>query len=194
MQNSKIKEQQKKKKPVFMLILCACYALFIAGSFLFKYEAGIQIGENFGFFALDMIKLLPPAFILVGLFMVWISRETVEQYFGEASGAAGYLAAILLACTTLYPFVVVIPMANALSQKGARLSIVLTYLGATAVCRIPMTIFEASFLGVKFTIIRYLVSLPLIVLSSIIIEKMVGRDYLHANQLISDSERAPSVE
>jgi len=36
-----------------------------------------------------------------------------------------------------------------------------------AVCRIPMTVFEASFLGLKFTLIRYAVSLPLVILTSV---------------------------
>ncbi|MDC7225028.1 MAG: permease [Spirochaetales bacterium] len=148
------------------------------GSLIFSFEPGKQIGRNFRYFALDTLKMFPAAFILVGLFMVWINRATVEKFFGEASGFAGYLAALALACTTLYPFVVVLPMASALSKKGARLSVVLTYLGASAICRIPMTIFEASFLGIKFTLIRYLVSLPLILLSSLLIEKIVSKKEL----------------
>lgn len=178
-ENIKKEAAIKNKKP--LLILIAFYALFIAGSFIFKFDSGIKMGENFAFFAIDMIKLFPPAFILVGLFMVWVDRKTIEKYFGEKSGLMGHLVAILLACTTLYPFVVVLPMAAALSKKGARLSIVLTYLGASAICRIPMTIFEASFLGLKFSILRYVISLPLIVLSSIFIEKIVGRKYMQNN-------------
>lgn len=165
------KAKNKKKR---MLIFISFYIAFIMMSYLLKYEAGMKIGDNFSFFAWDMIKIFPPAFILVGLFMVWVDRKTVEQFFGQASGAMGYVAAILLACTTLYPFIVVLPMASALLKKGGRLSIVLTYLGASAICRIPMTVFEASFLGIKFTIIRYLVSLPLIVISSMMIERLIG--------------------
>ena len=40
------------------------------------------------------------------------------------------------------------------------------YMGASAICRVPMAIFEASFLGIKFTTIRLLVSLPLVILTS----------------------------
>ncbi|MCK5128575.1 MAG: permease [Clostridiales bacterium] len=182
-ENIKKEETNKNKKPNKkpMLILIAFYTLFVAVSYIFNFDSGIKMGENFAFFAIDMIKLFPPAFILVGLFMVWVDRKTIEKYFGEKSGLMGHLAAILLACTTLYPFVVVLPMAAALSKKGARLSIVLTYLGASAICRIPMTIFEASFLGLKFSILRYVISLPLIVLSSIFIEKIVGRKYMLNN-------------
>lgn len=171
-----------------MLGAIIIYALFIGISFLLHFDSGIQMSKNFVFFAVDMLKLLPAAFILVGLFMVWVKRETVEKYLGTSSGLLGHLTAILLACTTLFPFVVVMPMAHALAKKGARLSIVLTYLGATAVCRIPMTIFEASFLGLKFSIIRYIVSLPLIILASILIEKWVGKDYMEKSDLLIDIE------
>jgi len=36
-----------------------------------------------------------------------------------------------------------------------------------AVCRIPMTVFEASFQGLWFTLIRYANSLPLAILTSV---------------------------
>ncbi len=187
----KVKNQKQEKKAGnvkknknLMIGMLIIYAMFIICSFIFKIDSGMTIGNNFGFFAVDMLKLFPPAFVLVGLFMVWVDRKIVERYFGEASGMMGYIIAILLACTTLYPFIVVLPMAAALNKKGARLSIVLTYLGATAICRIPMTIFEASFLGLKFSIIRYVVSLPLIVISSIIIEKIVGKEYFEQNNLV----------
>jgi len=177
-------ERKKSKKPMFIML--SFYAIFVICSLIFNFKPGTKIGDNFLLFAIDMFKLLPPAFVLVGLFMVWVDRQTIEKFFGESTGLMGHLAAIILACTTLYPFVVVIPMAAALSKKGARLSIVLTYLGASAICRIPMTIFEASFLGLKFSIIRYLVSLPLIVLSSIFMEKLVGKSYMEDSKLLDN--------
>lgn len=173
-----MKQVKDKKKRKRMLIGLIGYGVFLILSILFDFEAGKQVGNNFMFFFWDMFKLFPPAFILVGLFMVWVDRKVIEKYFGEASGFMGHIAAIFLACTTLYPFIIVLPMGAALLKKGARLSIVMTYLGASAICRIPMTIFEASFLGIKFTVIRYVVALPLIIISSVIIEKMMGKSYV----------------
>jgi len=49
------------------------------------------------------------------------------------------------------------------------ISIVFTYIGAAAICRIPMTLYEALFMGVKFTAIRLLVSLPLVIITSILL-------------------------
>ena len=175
--NKNSESSNKKGNRRSMLIMLTVYAVFITLSILTDFDPGLRIADNFVLFARDMFMLFPPAYVLVGLFVVWVDRKTVETYFGESSGFMGYVTAILLACTTLYPFIVVLPMAAALAKKGARLSIVLTYLSASAICRIPMTIFEASYLGIRFSIIRYLVSLPLIVVTSILLEKMVGKNY-----------------
>ena len=65
------------------------------------------------------------------------------------------------------------PVAYSLYSKGAKLGVIFTYIGASAICRVPMTIFEASFLGVKFSAIRLLVAIPLVVIMSMLLE-----DYL----------------
>ncbi|HDP70096.1 MAG TPA: hypothetical protein ENN38_04715, partial [Actinobacteria bacterium] len=57
-----------------------------------------------------------------------------------------------------------------LFKKGAKLGVIFTYIGASAICRIPMTIFESSFMGIKFSLIRLLVSIPLVILSSVWLE------------------------
>lgn len=145
------------------------YFLFIAMSFVLNYSVGEIIGKNFLTFALSMIKIVPVAFILIGLFEVWIKRETIEKHLGDNSSWRGYFWGILLAGTTVGGLYVAFPIAAVLYKKGAKLSVVFTYVGAAAVCRIPMMIFEASFLGMKFTLLRLMVSVPLIIISSIIL-------------------------
>jgi uncharacterized membrane protein YraQ (UPF0718 family) len=75
------------------------------------------------------------------------------------------LAALFGSITIMSGFIA-FPVAAALQRKGARLSFLFTYIGASGVCRIPMTLFKASFLGLEFTILRYAVAVPLIALSS----------------------------
>ena len=58
------------------------------------------------------------------------------------------------------------------------MGVVFTYIGASAICRVPMTIFEASFLGIKFSIIRLLVSIPLVIITSALLsEYLKKRNY-----------------
>ncbi|NOR44541.1 MAG: hypothetical protein GQ534_03060 [Candidatus Delongbacteria bacterium] len=163
------------RKQIAIIVI---YLLFISISYFADFSAGVQIGTNFFDFLRSMITVLPCAFIFIGLFEVWVKRETIEKHLGEDSGFKGYLWVILLASTTVGGIIVAFPVAYSLYKKGARISVLFTYISASAVGRIPMTVFEASFIGIKFSIIRLLISLPLVILSSILLEKILkGKDF-----------------
>ena len=162
---------KKIKKNIVWIIIAIFYLVFIAGSFYFDFPQGKEIGNNFYTFTKNLIKVIPCAFILIGLFEVWVKKETIERHLGQNSGFKSYFWGILLASTSIGGILIAFPISYALFNKGARLSVVFTYLGASAICRVPMTIFEASFLGVKFSLIRLFVSLPLIIVTSILLEK-----------------------
>ncbi|MCK5883012.1 MAG: permease [Bacteriovoracaceae bacterium] len=155
----------KINKTNFSLII---FFLFIVISFLVGFQAGESIGLNFLSFSKNMGLLLPPVFILIGLFEVWIKKETIEKHLGDDSGFKSYLFILLLSSTMIGGLVVALPVAITLLNKGAKHSVIYTFLFSSAICRIPMTFFEASFLGLKFTLIRLLISLPLILIISII--------------------------
>jgi len=158
-----------KRNDVIKIVCISGYILFLIISFTSGFNPGKEIGYNFVSFSVYMLKLLPCAFILIGLFEVWVKRETVEKHFGEASGIRGYIWGVLLASTTVGGLYVAFPVAYSLYRKGAKLSVIFTYVGASAICRIPMAIFEASFLGIEFTAIRLFVSLPLVIITSILL-------------------------
>jgi len=157
------------KNPVKRFVPIAVYALFVVISLITGYGPGKEIGMNFAVFSIGMIKVLPCAFILIGLFEVWVKNETIAKHLGVASGFKGYVWAVLLSGTTVGGLYVAFPVVYSLYNKGARLSVIFTYLGASALCRIPMTIFETSFLGLKFSVIRLLVSLPLVIVTSMLL-------------------------
>lgn len=159
----------KKRKPIFAVAVFVFYLIFILISIKLDFSPGIEISENSLDFFKQIIPIFPGVFLLIGLFEVWVKRETVEKHFGENSGMRGYFWGIILASTTIGGLFVAFPIAYSLHHKGARLSVIFTYIGASAVCRIPMTIFETSFLGIKFSLIRLCVSLPLIIISSILL-------------------------
>ncbi len=164
-----------KPKDIIRISGLSCYVIFIVLSLALGFGPGRAIGYNLFSFSLDMLKVLPCAFILIGLFEVWVKRETVEKHFGEEAGIKGYIWAVLLAGTIVGPLYVALPLAYSLRRKGARLSVIFTYIGASAICRIPMAIFEVSFLGLKFTAIRFLVSIPLVILSSKILGNYLAK-------------------
>ncbi len=164
-----------KRKGIIKIISIFVYIVFILFSYIIGFDPGRQIGRNLITFSIDMLKVLPCAFILIGLFEVWVKKETVEKHFGEESGIKGHIWAILLAGTTVGGLYVAFPVAYSLFSKGAKLSVIFTYIGASAICRIPMTIFEASFLGIKFTAIRLFVSLPLVIMSSVLLGNYLNK-------------------
>ena len=167
-----------KRNDVIKIVGISCYILFLIVSFILGFNPGKEIGYNFASFSMDMLILLPGAFILIGLFEVWVKRETVEKHLGEESGIRGYIWAVLLAGTTVGGIYIAFPIAYSMYSKGAKLSVIFTYIGAAAICRVPMAIFEASFLGIKFTAIRLLVSLPLVIIASILLgDYLTKRNY-----------------
>jgi uncharacterized membrane protein YraQ (UPF0718 family) len=151
------------------------YLLFLIVSFVFGFNPGKEIGYNFISFLVYMLKILPCAFILIGLFEVWVKKEVIEKHLGEESGTRGYIWAMLLAGTMVGGLLVAFPIAYSMYNKGAKLSVIFTYIGAAAICRVPMTMFEASFMGVKFTAIRLLVSLPLVIVTSILLGNYLSK-------------------
>jgi uncharacterized membrane protein YraQ (UPF0718 family) len=165
----------KQRRQILRATCISGFALFVLLSLGLGFEPGEKIADNFVSFSLDMLRVLPCAFILIGLFEVWVKRETVERHLGEGSGLEGHLWAVLLSGTTVGGLYVAFPVAYSLFNKGARLGVVFAYVGASAICRVPMAIFETSFLGVKFTVIRLLVSIPLVIVTSELLGRFLTR-------------------
>jgi len=140
---------EKKKNSKLNYIIFHIFLLFLGISYIFKFNLGLKMGSNFLIFARDMVKILPPAFILIGLFDVWVSNETIEKSFGKSSGFQKYIYSIFLAATTVGGTFVSFPVANSLYHKGANYSSIFTYVTASSILMIPMSIMEASILGIK---------------------------------------------
>jgi uncharacterized membrane protein YraQ (UPF0718 family) len=170
------------KKYLPSVIVATVYLVFIVCSFSFDIEAGKRTAADLLSFLKQMLLLLPFAFVCIGLFEVWVKRETVERHLGRSTGFTAYLLAVILAGTTVGGLYVAFPFAAALHTKGARAGVIFTYLSCAGICRIPMTVFEASFLGVKFTLVRFAVSLPLVVASSWLMEKLFEKTCFQMNE------------
>ncbi len=164
-----------KRGGIFRVVIILLFIVFVAVSWIADFAPGKEISGNLASFGLEMLKILPCVFILIGLFEVWVRTETVEKHLGEGSGVKGYLWGVLLAGTTIGGLYIAFPIAYSLYSKGAKLGVIFTYIGASALCRIPMAIFEASFLGIKFTLIRLLVSLPLVIVTSMLLGNYLAK-------------------
>jgi len=152
------------------------FLAFLGISRITNFDLGVSMGENFLIFARDMILILPPAFIIIGLFEIWVKKETIEKHFGNSSGLKRHIYAILLAATTVGGTFVAFPVANSLYHKGADYSSIFTYITSASLVMIPMSVMEASIIGLEFTLLRIGLSLPLVVISSIVLNNIFQHD------------------
>lgn len=152
-------------------IFPAFFLIFVALSYLFNFIPGKQIGVNFWLFFKEMILFLPLLFVLIGLFDVWVPREKIEKHIGKESGFKGTFLVILMAMLQAGPLYGAFPFAYLLWRKGCSVRNIFIYLGAYSTIKIPMLTFEISFLGLKFSIIRTLISLPLFIAIAYLMER-----------------------
>lgn len=124
---------------------------------------------------IEMLSVLPPIFILLGLLDVWVQRETMIKYMGEKSGIIGIVIAFLLGFAAAGPLYAAFPVAGVLLKKGSRFSNVLIFIGAWSTTKIPLLLFEASSMGWKFMLARFIVDIPGIALIAYITEKIMSK-------------------
>lgn len=126
----------------------------------------------------EMLMILPAVLIMMGLFTVWISEETVVKYLGEASGMRGILIALLFGATPTGPLYVAFPIAAALIKKGAGLTNIVIFLTAWACIKLPQEMVEMQFLGGSFMLLRLGLTITAAVIMGIVIDKLLNNKSL----------------
>jgi uncharacterized membrane protein YraQ (UPF0718 family) len=155
-----MKDLPRKNNPYLWLI---GYLLLTLASFAFGFAPGKEVFSNFNNFFIEMLTFIPFLFIIVGLFDVWFPKEKVERHIGQESGIKGILVMIALAMMQAGPLYGAFPVAYILHKKGASIKNIFIYLGAFSSLKIPMLGMEIGYLGIRFTLARTLVSLPLFI-------------------------------
>jgi len=155
-----MKKYYQKMRPYLWVIV---FAIFILASYIFQFQSGKTITTNFKNSIIEMITFIPFLFIIVGLFDVWVPKDKIEKHIGQESGLKGIMLVTLLAMLQAGPLYGAFPVAYMLFKKGASIRNIFVYLGAFASLKIPMLGIEIGYLGIKFTLVRTLVSLPLFI-------------------------------
>lgn len=146
------------------------FLLLTAASFWIGFEPGKIVYQNFIGYFLEMIAFIPFLFIIIGLFDVWFPKEKIERHIGQSSGVKGILLVILLAMFQAGPLYGAFPVAYILYKKGASIKNIFIYLGAFSSLKIPMLGIEIGYLGIRFTLVRTLISLPLFIIVGYLME------------------------
>ncbi|HTL07233.1 MAG TPA: permease [Chitinophagaceae bacterium] len=154
------------------LLLLVAYSVFTIASYSFNFTAGKEIfSGRFIPFTKEMMLFLPFMFILIGLADTWISKEKVMKLVGEGSSIKGTVLIILLSMLQAGPLYSVFPVAYLLWKKGSSTRNIFIYIGAFSTLKLPLLMFEISFLGWKFSMLRTLITLPVIIVISLVMEK-----------------------
>ena len=123
---------------------------------------------------LTVLAILPPVFLLLGLFDAWVPRERVTALIGERSGLVGAGLALFMGAFAAGPLYMAFPIAETFLRKGTGLFNVLIFIGAWSTMKIPMLLFEIENLGLAFALIRYGLSLFGIFWIAWAVEKILG--------------------
>ncbi len=170
-------DSMKMVKPYLLLIIIIVIDVVL---FLNDTTTGKQIlqvtAQNF----IQMLSVLPPIFLLIGLLDVWVPRETIIKFLGENSGIKGVFLSIFMGVAAAGPLYAAFPVAGIMMKKGARFTNVLIFLGAWSTMKIPMFLFEITSLGAKFAVTRWLLSLVGILIIAWLIDKLIGNKEKHA--------------
>ncbi|HQF33810.1 MAG TPA: permease [Petrotogaceae bacterium] len=124
----------------------------------------------------EMISVIPPIFILLGLLDVWVDRATMMKYTGKGSGLKGVLIALLMGSAAAGPLYAAFPIAGIMLKKGSSLFNVFVFIGAWSTTKIPMLTFEAASLGINFMITRLILSVIGIFVIAAVTEKSLNQE------------------
>ena len=124
----------------------------------------------------EMISVIPPIFIMLGLLDVWVDRATMMKYTGKGSGLKGALIAFALGSAAAGPLYAAFPVAGVMLKKGSSLRNVFIFIGAWSTAKIPMLTFEAANMGFTFTLTRLALSIIGILAIAFSMEKAMGKE------------------
>ncbi len=164
-----IKILKRYRAPIFMVVVMGVILLV-------NYDLGKRALEVTSFSIREMLLVIPPIFILLGLLDLWVPRETIIKLMGDNSGIVGVLLAFFIGSAAAGPLYGAFPVAAVLMKKGVKFSNIMVFVGAWSTTKIPMFLFELSALGSKFAITRLLVNIPGIIIIALLLGKLVSKE------------------
>ncbi len=127
---------------------------------------------------LSMLIIVPPIFVLIGLFDAWVPRETVISLMGKESGLKGMSLAFFLGAFSAGPTIAAFPLAMIMLKKGASYSNVLFFLMVWSSLKLPIVFYQISQLGFQFAMLINGTMFIVFVIAALISEKFYTEEEL----------------
>jgi len=147
---------------------------------LFNQELGAGVFNITVMQLKEMLLVIPPIFVLLGLLDVWVPKQTMVRYMGKGSGLKGILLSLFIGSAAAGPLYGAFPVAAVFMKKGVTFSNVLIFIGAWSTTKIPMILFEFSALGAPFALTRLLIDIPGIIIIAFLLSRMMGKEEIEA--------------
>ncbi|MFU0825504.1 permease [Clostridium sp.] len=149
-------------------------------------EIGLKTFKTAGSSFVQMASVVPPIMVLLGLMDVWIPRESMMKYMGDESGLLGISLAVLIGSIAAGPMYAAFPFIPVLLRKGVKFSNIIIFMNAWCVTKITTLMFEISALGYEFTLVRFLVDLPGIIIMGFLVQWLMPKNELEELYLKSE--------
>lgn len=158
----------------YITFIISSILIFI--TYMWNPEIGLKAIDTVWISFKEMIMVIPPVFILMGLLDIWVPKDVMVKYMGEGSGLKGILLSIFLGSAAAGPLYGAFPVAAVFMKKGAKLTNIFIFIGAWSTTKIPMFLFELSALGSKFALTRLIVNIPGILIISYLLNYIISQD------------------
>ena len=156
----------KKNKVVFFVVFS------YGGLLLVRQELAVSAIKNSQYYLVEMLQILPVIFMLTVAIDVLVSKEWIMKKLGNQSGALGGFLALAFGSLSAGPIYAAFPIVKMLHKKGASLPNIVIILSAWAVVKVPMLANEAKFLGPKFMLARWSLTVIFIFFIGWLMKKM----------------------
>ncbi len=160
---------KKLKENLFFVIVILAYIIM----FIVRPEMGTDSVKNSGYYIKEMLMIMPVIFILTALLDMWVPKEKIMRYLGKEAKGKGIFLSFVVGSISAGPIYAAFPMCVMLHKKGASIRNIIIILSSWAVIKVPMLLNEVKFLGPKFMVIRWVLTVISIIIFSWIAGKII---------------------
>lgn len=158
-----------KRYLFFISMLCLTIVIFFIDN-----NIGLKAFSIANDSFLQMLGVLPPIMLMLGLMDVWIPRDILMKYMGNNSGLFGIFLAMLIGSLAAGPMYAAFPFTAVLMKKGVKFSNIIIFMNAWCVTKISTLLFEISALGFKFTLVRLLINVPGVIIIGLLVHYIMN--------------------
>ncbi|MGI6097232.1 MAG: permease [Dethiobacteria bacterium] len=133
---------------------------FFRGGFLLIGKCLWRGGQTF----LEVLPLLLVAFVFAGLVSILVSKKMVSKWLGKEAGWKGPLLGSLMGAMVPGGPFFFYPLMATLITSGANIGTMISFVAAKTLWNVGRLPIEIAFVGVKITVIRFLITFAIPIL------------------------------